>query len=458
LIPIHRSLQTSLPQAETLRIPGSPFNALEILLLIRLVIEGALSLRATTRAGCIIDQHDGGTGLDGPCQTTIQNYLMRIGLYLISRVDQVRSDWVWLLDHTVAAGSTKCLIVMAISLEQFRRLGRPPVHQDFTVIGLFPVETSNGEVVAGQLQSLAEQFGTPVATLSDRGSDLKKGVENFRERQPQTLALYDIVHLVCRFIKAILEADPRFDLFRKACCRCANFLRQSPLAHLKPPTPKTKARYMNFDREIRWGMRALAILDRVVGGALNDRQCHRLPKLPVEERLGWLREFRESISTWMEVIWTGKAITELIRREGYHRETASRIQAIGDSVQYAPSRTLIDRVSVEVHQMCRGLDEGGSYPGSTEVLESLIGRGKRLLHSGGHCGLTGYILSMATATTELTTDLVRRALTACRIKHVQKWVKKHFPEPVHTKRKNDLVPTQEEQNLRKLVADPTPNS
>ena len=218
---------------------------------IRLVLEGAISLRAASRACSIIDQCDGGHGLDAPCQTTIQNHLLRLGLYLIQRTDQRRSDWIWLLDHTINAGSTKCLIVLAISLADFRRLTGPMTHHDMTVIAVMPVETSNGEIVNGQLEQLSDQFGTPLATLSDRGSDLKKGVELFQGRHPEVASYYDIVHLVSRVIKRIFESDPKWESYRKACCRCANFLRQSVLAHLKPPTPKTKARYMNYDREVR---------------------------------------------------------------------------------------------------------------------------------------------------------------------------------------------------------------
>ena len=425
--------------------------------MIRLVVEGALSLRAASRAGHIIDQCAGGPGLDGPSQTTIQNYLMRVGLYLIHRVDQVRSDWVWLLDHTIAAGTTKCLIVLAISLEDFHRLGRAPTHQDFTMIGIFPVDTSNGEVVASQLGQLQSQFGSPVATLSDRGSDLKRGIEIFQKEHRKVVSLYDIVHLVSRFIKAILESDPRWAAYCKACSRCGNLLRQSPLAHLKPPTPKKKARHMNFDREVRWALRALKVLDRVAGGFVKARQKTRLPQALVEEKLSWLREYREAISTWMEMIWTGKAISELVRREGYHSETASRIRALQGKLQYEPSHELIRRVSAEVDKLCRGMDVGECYPGSTEVLESLIGRAKRMLCSGGHSGLTRYILSVAVTTTELTAGLLQQALTQCRIKHVLQWARDNFSLPVHTKRREDLTSTNEEEKLRTLAKAAIPN-
>jgi hypothetical protein len=423
---------------------------------IRLVLEGAISLRAASRACNIIDQCDGGLGLDAPCETTIQNHILRLGLYLIERTDQRRDDWVWLLDHPINAGSTKCLIVLGIALENYRKLSGPMSHHDLVVIAVMPVETSNGEVVCGQLERLADQFGSPVATLSDRGSDLKKGVELFQKEHPEVASYYDIVHLVSRVIKSIFESDSRWDLYRKACCRCANFLRQSSLAHLKPPCPKTKARYMNYDREIRWAIRALSVLERVRSGQINDRQRARLPSKLVEQRLGWLDEYRERASVWLEVIWAGQAINQLVRQNGYTATTANEIRRLGETVDYEESKSLVRQVADEVAPLCRSLSGDDAMPGSTEVLESLIGKGKRLLHHSGN-SVTRQILSLAAATTQITTDLVKEALSTCRMKHLRQWARDNLRSGIHVARREDLTAAIEEENLRKRMAATTPN-
>jgi hypothetical protein len=427
-----------------------------IVRMIRLVLEGAISLRAAGRACNIIDQCEGGLGLDAPSQTTIQNHILRLGLYLIGRTDQWRADWVWLFDHTINAGSTKCLIVLGITLKNYRKLSGPMSHHDLVVLAVLPVETSNGEVVCGQLEQLADQFGSPAATLSDRGSDLKKGVELFQKEHPAVASYYDIVHLVSRVIKSIFESDSRWDLYRKACCRCANLLRQSSLAHLKPPRPKTKARYMNYDREVRWAMRALSILDRVRSGQLVDRQQARLPSDLVEQRLGWLDEYRERASVWLEVIWVGQAINGLVRQSGYTATTADEIRRLGETVSYEESKLLVRQVSDEVEPQCRTLRSDDSMPGSTEVLESLIGKGKRLLHHSGN-SVTRQILSVAAATAQITTDLVKEALSTCRMKHLRQWAHDNLRPGIHASRREDLTATAEEANLRKRLALTTPN-
>ncbi len=157
-------------------------------------------------------------------------------------------------------------------LQDFQQLDRPLRHNDLTVLELRTVEQSNGSVVQAQFESLATKYGVPLAILCDAGSDLKLGMRLFQERHSSTISSYDIVHLVSRKVEKIMNSTPQWDEFRKACCTCANALRQSKLAHLKPPCPRAKARYMKFGREIRWAARALWLLDRVQSGKLTEQQ------------------------------------------------------------------------------------------------------------------------------------------------------------------------------------------
>ena len=361
-----------------------------------------------------------------------------------------------MLDHTINAGTTKCLVVLAIAMEDYRRLCGPLTHRDVTVIALIPVETSNGEVVCGQLEQLTTQYGEPLATLSDRGSDLKKGVELFQQEHPNVASYYDIVHLVSRTIKSIFESDSHWESYRKACGNCANFLRQSSLAHLKPPRPKTKARYMNYDREVRWAARALNILDRVREDRLTDRQRTRLPRDLIEQRLGWLDEYRTHVSMWLEVIGVGQAINQMVRRSGYQSETAAEVRRLSTPLVHAQSQFLVAEVADEIHSMCSQQVPGEAMPGSTEVLESTIGKGKRLLHHN-HTSLTRQVLSLAATTVELTTDLIQEALSTCRMKHLAAWVRDNLRAGVHVSRREDLGCSDEETNLRNRLAAATPN-
>ena len=212
--------------------------------------------------------------------------ILRIGLYEITRPKEFVSDRIWIVDHTISIGTTKCFLVLGIRQEHFRQLGRPLEHQDMHVLALIPVERSNGEIVHGQFKELASKVGVPKCILSDHGSDLKKGSELFLREHPDVLICYDIVHAVSRMMQRLLSRDKRWDDYRKACCQCANLTRQSGMSHLKPPKPKTKARYMNVDPEIDWGVKVLRLLHRTRRGSLDANQQQQLPLKKMEERFG----------------------------------------------------------------------------------------------------------------------------------------------------------------------------
>ncbi len=397
-------------------------------------------MRAASRISGLICEFIGGHRFDGLSHSTVQNYLLRAGLDQIENATETCSDRVWIMDHMIAAGSLKCFIVLGISADVFATLDRALEHGDVDVLTLIPTEASNGAVVNDQLRELAGRRGVPLAILNDCGSDLKKGVELFQEAHPETISLYDIVHLACRLIWKRLGKEDRFSQYRQACCRCANKLRQSPLAHLKPPRPKTKGRYMNLDPEIRWGRRALWLLDRVRAGDLTDHQKERLDSKDVEAQLGWLEEYREELEVWTELCEAGQASCTVVRRCGYSRATAAELKATLGRGKSAAAQGLIAEVISVVEQQCARCERYPSgLPGSSEVIESLIGKGKRLLGtSQNNNSLTGQILSIAASTMNLSVWTLSESLRRCRIAHVHTWIKENIKAGVHVARGKDL--------------------
>jgi len=429
------------------------------MLVLRMVIEGAVSMRAASRISGLICEFIGGHRFDGLSHATVQNYLLRVGLDQISNViDASCSDRVWIMDHMIAAGSLKCFVVLGISVDKFSRLERPLQHSDVDVLALIPTEISNGAVVNDQLREISGRFGVPLAILNDCGSDLKKGVELFQEDHPETISLYDIVHLACRLIWKRLGKEDRFSQYRQACCQCANRLRQSSLAHLKPPRPKTKARYMNLDPEIRWGQRALWLLDRVRSGNLTARQKERLEIQDVEAQLGWLEEYREKLGIWTQLCEVGRASCTVVRRCGYSSKTATELKATLGSSKTLAVQEMITELTLLVEQQCARCESQESrLPGSSEVIESLIGKGKRLLGtSQNNNSLTGQILSIAASTVKFSATSLVESLRRCRLGHVQAWLKGNIQSGIHVARRDDLLDPKNGTKLAQLQAATTP--
>ena len=130
--------------------------------------------------------------------------MQRVGVAAIDVPLESADDWVWLADHTVQIGKTKCLLIVGIRLSKWRELGGKLTHHDLSFIALEPVEHSDGETVNRQLEAAIGRTGLPQMIASDHGSDLKKGIAMFQQQHPQVTSCYDIAHKVALLLKKIL--------------------------------------------------------------------------------------------------------------------------------------------------------------------------------------------------------------------------------------------------------------
>jgi len=134
------------------------------------------------------------------------------------------------------------------------------------------------------------------------------------------------------------------------------------------------------------GLRALFVLDRVRSGSLTDRQKQRLPLDKVEEKFGWLDEYRATLGNWMELSSLGQRASSVIRRHGYSAGTIEILDNELGEPEHAMSQQFVSQVIARVKPMCEAVGSEQN-PGSSEVIESLIGKGKRLLGQSPHNSL-----------------------------------------------------------------------
>lgn len=91
----------------------------------------------------------------------------------------------------------------------------------------------------------------------------------------------------------------------------------------------------------------------------------------------------------------------------------AELRCITQDLQHASSRSLAEQIIEQVERMCEAVGDDRKLPGSSEVLESLIGRGKQWMGLTSGNSLTKQVLAMATATADLSSDLIRSALESC---------------------------------------------
>jgi hypothetical protein len=396
----------------------------------KMVLHGAASFRSASACLKLFGPYLAGIERT-PTAWCGELWILRIGLYELYRVKDRVADRVWLVDHTVQIGTTKCLLIVGVRLSWWQDQRRPLAHDDLEILTLEPVENSDGETVRIQLECTAELVGVPRAIVSDQGADLKRGIADFQQAHRETAGVCDIAHKVASIVKGELEAEPRWGEFLQHLGRSKPQLQQTKLAFLIPPTPKTKARYMNLEELARWGVQALEFVDHPqdVDGVPVDRQ-------KLEEKLGWLRDFRRELGTWQNLQGVISTTLEYIRYEGYHRQAACELaRRLKPFLSETLTRRIAAKILAFVKEQSVSAVPGERLIGSSEVLESLIGTGKRMERQQSKSGFTKLLLAMAAAIAKPTAEYLKQAMADIKTEDVYEWANGLLGRSVQSQRR-----------------------
>jgi hypothetical protein len=416
------------------------------------VIAGSLALvlHAGTRLGRVAEVlalHWKWSGLNvlAACPYSVRLWLMRLGLYQLSRPKVHADDWMWIIDHTMQLGERKCLIIVGLRQSAWNAENRVLGHEDVDLIDLVPVTSSNGEVVYRQLRAAVAQTGVPRAIVSDGGSDLHKGIERFREAHPGTAWLYDIKHKTACLLKHALELDAAWPQFVERAHRCKQQVSFTPLAALAPPQQRSKARWMNLDVLVDWARQSLRLLD--CPQALRKAG---LKRAEVEEKLGWLRKFAPQVQRWSEMLAVVGAAEHYVRHEGVHARAAEELAAVLPKSVFPAAQRLRKQLLEFIAEEGQQAQEGERLLGSSEVLESIIGKFKHVAGERGQHGLTGMVLSLGALVGKIGIETVQAAMTATPVPAVWQWCRSHLGSTVQgvRQRLRHALPPEQKQKTK----------
>jgi hypothetical protein len=360
-----------------------------------------------------------------PYHQTVRSWLLRCGLFLLRRRVPPRDDWVWILDHTIRIGQKKCLLILGASLDHLQAHPGALEHHQVVVLDLCVTAHSSGVDIDKRLQDLARRVGVPKQIVSDHGSDLSKGVRLFQAANPVMADTYDVTHKLASLVKAELEADPRWAEFLRYCTSSLFQLQQSRGAFLTPPGPRSMERYMNVDRHTEWACRMLRLLempDKALVAellALDEEEARSF----LEEKLGWLRDFRHEVTRYGHLVEAVKQTEEEVKNHGLGRQTVARLW------QLLPAQLRRDSSLEGFFRSLKGYlkEEGSKVPvgqswlGTSDVIESLFGKYKSFLEKSPEGEVGASVLALPLLTIDLTAELVHEALLRVSVQDVRSW-------------------------------------
>jgi hypothetical protein len=399
-------------------------------LYLSLVLSSSTSLRGASRVIEIVVSFFG-LQLSVPSWYAGRLWLLRLGYYKLTRRKTKAADWIWIIDHTIQWGSEKCLVILGLRQTELPTAETILNHEDVEPIAMFPVTSSNGEIVYQQLQEAIKHTGVPREIIGDHGTDLKKGVDRFCQQHKQTCYIYDIKHKVAAILKKELKDDELWNEFVKLANETRRRVQQTCLAALAPPNQRTKCRYMNVDKLVKWAIETLIFLDQqqIAPDQQFDHQ-------QLNAKLGWLTEFRTPLLEWQQMLQIVKTAESFIKYNGIYRDCHIDLMDVeGFDAHGKRTKTVREELLTFIGKQSHKAKPNERLLGSSEVIESVIGKLKNLEQDQNKSGFTGLLLSLAAIVSKTTQDVVHKAMEAVPTKTVLEWVRTNIGKSVQSKRK-----------------------
>jgi hypothetical protein len=412
------------------RVPHHQFSIGVVQLFLRLVLSCAVSQRATAAALNVFVHWLPGVEA-APCANSGRMWQLRLGLYELIREKEQVDDWAWIMDHTLQLGPWKCLVIVGVRLSVWRHHGGPLRHTDLQLLNLTPMEQATGERVHQAMVETMAQTGVPRQITSDGGTDLKKGVELLHKDHPQVAHVYDIKHKMALLLRQELEHNEQWTTFVTQSNKTKLGITQTALACLVPPSLKVKARYMNLDLLVEWGRNILRFMDSPPAHSQTT-----LDLVKLEEKCGWVREYRGALQTWSELLAVAQTAEHYVREKGYHPAAPGVLeQHLAPLTTTAAAKRLCAAVLDFVeHESAATPSDTEQLLGSSEVLESLIGKYKRLQGTHSKGGMTAMLLSFGAIVSDKSHQTIRNALACVQASQVGEWCRKHLGMTLQSQR------------------------
>lgn len=429
------ALKSELNDAQRVRQPegfevigvGHQYSVGHIELFISLVLSAASSLRGAGKGMAVVFSC---LGIESDCPTwqTGRLWLLRLGYYKLTRPKVQADDWVWIMDHTLQLGAEKCLLILGVRLSALPAVGKCLGHADVEPIALLPVKQSDGQIVFQQLEQAAEKTGVPRAIVSDHGRDLELGVSLYCQAHPETSPIYDIKHKTAAVLKHELERDAVWVHFTQLASQTKRQLQQTDWAALAPPQQRTKARYMNVDVLIEWGQGVLAFVDTLPASTpFNADQVHA--------KLGWITDFRQPLLEWNELLTLVTLTENFVRQRGLYQAAPAELELCLPLVHTPRAQKVRTELMIFVTQEAAKTRPNERLVGSSEVIESVLGKLKYLERDQAKSGFTGLVLGVCAGVSSLSQAVIQKALETVSTQKVLDWCKENLGPSVQAKRR-----------------------
>jgi hypothetical protein len=429
-----------------LRIPNHQFTATMIRLCINLAKQ--IGFRPARRALQLIFAALHIT-LKVPSHDVMRQWVLRVGLGELQDTFNKDQETLWMADHSSQIGPEKVLLIIGMELKNLPEPGQTLCLDDVKVLAIVPGQKWKKEDVAREYQKLADQIGAPRYLLCDGATELREPAEKLEKDGQKTVVLGDLKHHAANVLEKQIGRSERFKAFISQVGLTRNRVQQTELSHFAPSPLKQKSRFMNLGPLLNWAAMALYHLDTPGSESRKGITADRM-----HEKLGWLEEYRDDLKLWGACQELINKTLSFINHEGLSQGTSERLwrhlaASTEASWSYHDTFHQVFLGLIEfVQQSEQKLRAGERAWLSTEILESLFGRFKRLEGQHHKGGFTGLLAALPTLCGRLDASKVRQRLLEVGTKQLKQWLESTMGRTLTSRRTEAYAELQHAMNVQ----------
>ena len=182
----------------------------------------------------------------------VRQWILRLGLGLLQEPIDKRNDWIYITDFSIQLGKERCLLILGVTKQSLNDYGYELKHSQVRVLDIYVQEHFNAQNVYERILNTSKKTGNPIQIISDKGADIRKGIEMFCADNNMTIPTSDISHMIGIVLKHHLEKDDRWISLHEDLYILTQQVKQTEMSFLRPVAVSTKARWLNIAKEIEY--------------------------------------------------------------------------------------------------------------------------------------------------------------------------------------------------------------
>lgn len=358
-----------------------------------------------------------------PTNTTIMNWVKKLGYYQLNKPKTKADDWIIIPDHSIQLGPEKLFVILGIR-ESKIDFTRPLQYQDLTPLLLTSKSKWTGKIIQPILEELGNELGTIKYAVGDYGSDIKKGLELAGIKH-----VHDITHRIGNIIERLYGTDSLFNGLTKRMSEMRIKLAQTDSASIIPPKQRKKSRYLNINAISNWAVKAFRLVE---DDSVSQSDNH------VVAKLWWIREHELFIKDLANINNAILEIEKILKHRGMTKTTIKSCNKILNTLTSSKGKVLSSKVKEYFKSVQELMPKTKILLCSSDIIESTFGKYKNYVSSNPMACLTNLSLSIAAFTSSLKENEVKMALENVKIKDIYNWTKENIGQSLLKKRRRLL--------------------